>query len=235
MSTAGRQRGLPPGARRASGARGFTLIEVGISIAIMALAMGVLIPAMSNVTRAQLRSKSGELAGAIRAMYGYSAVQGRSCRITFDLDSNTYYPECAKAVVRLSRDLERSQGGARQQTRDEERAAQMAEDQQRGRGLSDKDKVRAELIAKDQFSAANVPDLKKMDLGKQVRLADVWIQHQSERYTGGKAFLYFWPSGLTEAAGIRLSQGEDVYSLVVSPLTGKVKVVNSRVEAPGEK
>lgn len=231
--------GLPRDLRRAAGPRradrGFTLIEVGIAMAIMALAMGLLIPAISNVTRAELRSKSGELAGAIRAMYGYSAVQGRSCRITFDLDAGSYYPECAKGAVRLSRETERSQGGARLTSRDEERAAQMAEDQQRGRGLSDKEKVRAELIAKDQFSAANVPDLRKAQLGKHVKFADVWVQHQPERYTGGKAFLYFWPQGLTEAAGIRIAQGEDVYSLLVSPLTGRVKVVSGRVDGPGEK
>jgi general secretion pathway protein H len=95
--------------------------------------------------------------------------------------------------------------------------------------------VRAELIAKDQFSPANVPDLPKVKLGNQVRFSDVWTQHQQERYTAGKAYLYFWPSGLTDAAGIRQAQADDVYSLVVSPLTGRVKVVSGRADAPGEK
>ena len=84
-------------------------------------------------------------------------------------------------------------------------------------------------------SAANVPDLKKVSLGSSVKFADVWVQHQPERYTTGKAFLYFWPSGLTESAGIRLAQGDDVYTIVVAPLTGRAKVVNGRVDAPGEK
>jgi general secretion pathway protein H len=216
-------------------ARGMTLIEMGVALMLAALLVTVMVPAFSVVTRAQLRSRSGELAGAIRAMYGYTAIQGKSCRLAFDLDAGAYWPECAKGTVRLSRDQERSQGGVRLESREEETAAKLAETQARSRDLSDRDKVRAELIAKEQFSAANVPDLKKVDLGKQVKFSDVWVQHQPERYTAGKAFLYFWPSGLTESAGIRLAQGDDVYTLVVSPLTGRVKVVIGRVDAPGEK
>jgi len=68
-----------------------------------------------------------------------------------------------------------------------------------------------------------------------VRFADVWVQHQPERYTTGKAFLYFWSSGLTEEASIHVSQGDDVYSLLVSPLTARVRIVADRVDAPGQR
>jgi general secretion pathway protein H len=70
----------------------------------------------------------------------------------------------------------------------------------------------------------------KTELGGSVRFADVWVQHQAERYTSGKAFLYFWPTGLTETAAIHLAQGDDVNTLLVSPLTGRVKIVSGRVE-----
>jgi general secretion pathway protein H len=215
--------------------RGFTLIELGVALLVAGLLMAVAIPTFSSVTRAQLRSRSGELAGAIRAMYGHAAVSGRSCRLAFDLDGGSYWAECAKGVVRLSREHERTQNGARLESAQEKLAADLAEEQQRGRELSAKDKVRAELAAKDSFTAANIPDLHKIQLGKQVHFSDIWVQHQAERYTSGRAFLYFWPSGLTESAGIRLAQGDDVYSLIVSPLTGRVRVVNGQAEAPGEK
>jgi len=215
--------------------RGFTLIEIGVALGVAALMLALAVPAFSAVTRAQLRGKSGELAGSIRAMFGYSAVTGRSCRLVFDLDAGAFWPECAKSAVRLGRDRERSRGGAREATPEEELAARLAEEQGRGRDLSDRDKVRAELAAKSAFSAAAVPDVARVKLGRGVRFADVWVQHQVERYTAGQAFLYFWPSGLTEAAGIRLAQGDDVFTLLVAPLTGKVRVVNGRVEAPGER
>ena len=41
--------------------------------------------------------------------------------------------------------------------------------------------------------------------------------------------------GLTEEASIHVSQGGDVYSLLVSPLTGRVKVVGEREDAPGQR
>ena len=63
----------------------------------------------------------------------------------------------------------------------------------------------------------------------------MWVSHQPERYVAGKAFLYFWPSGLTENAAIHLAQGDDVNTLLVSPLTGKVRIVSGRVDAEGEK
>ncbi len=221
--------------RPARHARGFTLIEMGVSILLIALMAGVAIPALSNITRAQLRSKSGELAGAIRSMYGHAAVSGRSCRLVFDLDNSSYWAECAKGVVRLSRERERAQDGQRVLSREEERQQELLEQAGRVRDLSDKDKMRAELAARDQFKPEGGGDVRKSSLGKLVRFEDAWVQHQAERYTAGKAYLYFWPSGLTEEAGIRLAQGDDVYSLVVSPLTGRVRIYNDRVNAPGER
>jgi general secretion pathway protein H len=68
-----------------------------------------------------------------------------------------------------------------------------------------------------------------------VKFTDIWVQHQPERYTTGKSFLYFWSSGLTEEASVHLAQGDDVYSLIVSPLTGRVKIVGDRADAPGQR
>ena len=68
-----------------------------------------------------------------------------------------------------------------------------------------------------------------------MRFSEVWVAHQPEPYVAGKAFLYFWPSGLTEAAAIHLKQGDDFNTLIVSPLTGRVRIVRGRVEAEGVK
>src|SRR5205823_13597969 len=93
--------------------RGMTLIEIGVALCIAGLMLAVAIPAISAVTRAQLRQKSGQLAGAIRSMYGAAAIAGHTCRLVLDLDANDYWSECAKTNVRLDREGERSQNGAR--------------------------------------------------------------------------------------------------------------------------
>ncbi len=208
--------------------RGLTLIEVTIALAIAGLLVGLAIPALSNVTRAQLRQKSGQLAGGIRALYGATAISGRSCRLVFDFETNSYWAECSKAAVRLDREGEKSRNGVREETRDEELAASEKERS----GLSEQDRARLDLLQKSAFTPMN--EVPKTKLGDTVHFADIWVQHQHERYTGGQSFLYFWPNGTSEAAAIHLSQGDDVYSLIVSPLTGRVRVVGNRLDAPGE-
>ena len=209
-------------------ARGMTLLEIGIALAIMAGLVALAVPTISSVARVQLRQRSGQLAGGIRSLYGSSAVSGRSCRLVMDLEAGAYWSECAQGAVRLAADRERARNGAREDTRDEELLATIA---QRGDNVSEEDRTRAELARKSAFAPTN--DIPKTALG-QVRFADVWVSHQPERYVAGKAFLYFWPSGLTENAAIHLAQGDDVNTLLVSPLSGKVRIVSGRVDAEGE-
>jgi general secretion pathway protein H len=208
-------------ARRDSG---MTLIEVSVTLAVAALMLAVAVPALSAVTRAQLRQKSGQLAGAVRSLYGATAIGGHTCRLVLDLDANAYWSECAKTNVRLARDGERSRGGARIPGRDET--------MQSRESMSDEDRERLELQRKSAFSPSR--DVPRTTLGGSVRFTDVWVQHQPERYTTGQSFLYFWSSGLTEEASIHVAQGDDVYSLLVSPLTGRVQVVGDRVDAAGQ-
>jgi general secretion pathway protein H len=205
-----------------------TLIEIGVALCVAGLMLAVAIPAMSAVTRAQLRQKSGQLAGAIRSMYGAAAIAGHTCRLVLDLDDNSYWSECAKSNVRLSREGERSQNGARVTTREEE----LQQEAQR-ENLSDEEKERLALAQKSAFGAST--DVPRTELGGTVKFTDVWVQHQQERYSSGKAFVYFWSSGLTEEASIHLAQGDDVFSLIVSPLTGKVKILGERADAPGQR
>ena len=207
---------------------GLTLIEVGVALCVAGLMLAVAIPALSAVTRAQLRQKTGQLAGGLRSLYGAAAIAGHTCRLVFDLDDGAYWSECSKSNVRISREGERSQNGARVATREEELLQETKTE-----GLSEEERARLELLQKSAFAPS--PDIPRTELGKAVRFTDVWVQHQPERYASGKAFLYFWSSGLTEEASIHLAQGDDVFSLLVSPLTGKVKVVGERVDAPGQR
>jgi len=195
-----------------------TLLEIGIALAIVAGLIALVVPSISNVARVQLRQKTGQLAGGIRSLYGASAVAGHSCRLVMDRS------------VRLAAEGERARAGAREATREEELLATVA---QRGDNISDEDRTRAELARKSAFTASN--DIPKTALGGSVRFAAVWVSHQPERYASGKAFLYFWPSGSTETASIQLAQGDDVNTILVEPLTGKVRIASGRVDAEGQK
>jgi general secretion pathway protein H len=210
---------------RGQRASGMTLIEIGVALAVAGLMLAVAVPALSSVTRAQLRQRTGQLAGGIRSLYGSAAIGGHTCRLVFDLDANAYWSECARTNVRLSREGERSQHGAR--IADREETLQPREN------MSEEERTRLELAQKSAFAPSS--DVPKTDLGGSVRFTDVWVQHQPERYTTGKSFLYFWSSGLTEDASIHLAQGDDVFSLIVSPLTGRVRIAGEREDAPGQR
>jgi hypothetical protein len=56
----------------------------------------------------------------------------------------------------------------------------------------------------------------------------------TEPVTSGRAYLYFYPLGQTEPAIITLTdlEGTSVYSLVVHPITGRVRIYNSEVLPP---
>jgi len=209
-------------------ARGMTLIEVGIAMAIAAALLAMAIPAISNVTRVQLRQKTGQLAGGIRSLYGASALAAHSCRMVFDIDNSAYWSECAEGAVRLERGGELSSGGSRRDSREEEVLASI-----RASSGNEEDQVKLELAQKSAFKPTN--DVPKTTLGASVRFQDVWVQHQPEKYTAGKAYLYFWPSGLTEVASIHVKQGDDVNSLIVAPLSGRVRIVSGRVDAEGQR
>src|SRR3954462_10365200 len=129
---------------------GMTLIEIGVALAVAGLMLAVAIPALSAVTRAQLRPRTGQLAGAVRSLYGSAAIAGHTCRLVFDLDANAYWSECAKTNVRLSREGERSQNGARIPSR--------AEELQPRDSMSEEDRERLELARKSAFApSADIP------------------------------------------------------------------------------
>lgn len=211
-------------------ARGLTLIEISIALAIAALLVAVSVPAISSVTRAQLRQRSGQLAGGLRALYGESAIGGRSCRLILDLDKAEYQAECARGAVRLAAaGAEGPAGDAQAREREQELLSRA---RRTGETLSDEDRERLELLRRSAFAPS--PAVPRTALGGQVRFRKVWVGHQPAPRTSGTAWLYFWPSGQTEPASIELSQGDDVVTLLVSPLTGRVRLVNGPAQAPGE-
>ncbi|MGZ6132602.1 MAG: prepilin-type cleavage/methylation domain-containing protein, partial [Myxococcaceae bacterium] len=60
----------------------------------------------------------------------------------------------------------------------------------------------------------------------------VWTSHQKAKIDSGLAYLYFFPQGYTERAQITVRQGKNVWTLLVSPLTGRTSIVDGEREVP---
>ncbi|MFN7135518.1 MAG: Tfp pilus assembly protein FimT/FimU, partial [Myxococcales bacterium] len=209
-----------PGSRR--GERGMTLIEITIALMIVGLITFVAVPSIEAVTGIKARETAQKISGAVRYMYGHSALTGKVCRIVFDMDERAYWSECTDDRFTVSREKEMSRRGQRLEEKEEKpREAK-----------NEAEAMKLKIQKKAEFSAFTDQEMKRQELPDGANLS-VWTAHQREKYSKGKAFLYFFPQGNTERALIYIESGhDDVYTLQVSPLNGKVKVANRALEIP---
>jgi general secretion pathway protein H len=139
-----------------------------------------------------------------------------------------YRAECAEGAVtaRMDRDEELKEL-ARDDGRDGARSADS--DSSTLKDVLSQEKQRVEEQSK--FAAFNSPEIEPREFPDAVKVS-VWTAHQREPAKHGPAFLYFYPQGFTERAMIFVRQGNNVWTLTVSPLTGKTAVVAEELEVP---
>jgi general secretion pathway protein H len=216
--------------------RGFSLIEVMVVIAIVGLLLGVSVYGFRAVAKTDLRSSSAKLAGAIRYCFDRSVTTGSYFRIVIDLDGNKYWAERSDDRTYLNAGKENSPGKgealdvqAEEKKRDEDDAKMQEMATSVGGQMMTLDPPPKPKRAKFQtFKDTTLPQVKL----KRTELFDVFTPRQREPYRKGRAYLYFFPDGHTERAIVRLHDGDDFYSLVVHPLTGRVEVVSGKVDIP---
>ena len=209
------------------GARGVTLVEALITVAIIALISGVAILAIGAGSGARLKRASVEIAGAIRIAYAHSTANSKTVRIVFDFEANKMTLEETSARHLVTKSLS---GGAEPAT-EAERAAE-----EEKAALAEGPKA-----PKAQFSPAKAfgfpPD--GIELPAGIGFWQIETGHQENAVGEGRAYLYFFPNGQTENAAIQLrisnsSETDDsAYTTVqVSPLTGKASITRGRSPMP---
>jgi general secretion pathway protein H len=226
-------------------ARGFTLIELMVALAVAAALFSAVVMGLGALTGAQARKAMGELGAASRSLYDTAALSGNTCRLVFLLPKDdaaefTYRAECANGPVTTSLDRD-------QEIRDATKAAVEAY-RKRGRSnpadappptyarssgstlldVLDSEKARVEKAA--AFSAFTTPEIQPRKM-RGVRVS-IWTAHQKAKIDSGLAYLYFFPQGYTERAQVTVRQGKNVWTLLVSPLTGRTSIVDGEPEVP---
>ena len=232
--------------------RGLTLIEVTITIAIIALVSAVAVTSVSNISKAELRASSSKLAGFVRQTYDDAALGGQTHRLTFDFESKTVTASATDQVLAFEPDsnvlAEANKAGAEIRALSGLADELLAKAQEQGlSGGSGEESTpltssalsamfdinsladRAGMAEEDRFTDAG----KTLDLGEDVQLFDVWIQGMREAATEGKVYLYFFPHGYTQDAIIHLvDEGGDLFAVKVSALTGRTRIQAGRMEVP---
>jgi len=233
--------------RRRRPASGFTLIEIIVVLAVIALIMSLGVKGLRSLGRADLRAGATHLAGSIRFLFDRASTTGKIHRLVFDFDNDRYWEEVSDDKYLAPREAE---------TPEAARKREDAEQQDDAERRQAEEKAAAAADSTATTPAGSSYDATKLDYGafkpkrarfaafkglsphattlKNTRLFSVYTPRLTEPVTSGRAYLYFFPLGQTEPAIVTLTDrsGETFYSLVVHPLTGRVHVYNEEVKPP---
>jgi general secretion pathway protein H len=223
---------------------GYTLLEV---LAVAAIAVGLIAVSGVGIRRlrqSDLRTASARLAGAIKFTYDRAVTSGKYYRLVIDLEQKTYWPEVSDDRFYLVR------GQRRAPAEDEAESATGATPAPKsggagmgsilgllgggGGGSGAPGTAAAKVgVGKARFAADATSSKQKSAPLKGISITAVWSARFDDPVTEGRAYLYFFPEGMTERAIIHLADTADgAFSLVVHPLTGRVQIHGGRVEIP---
>lgn len=97
-----RNEGQDPGPRTSSlvprSSRGFTLIELAVVVAILAVMITLIAPRLGELGEANLKRSSRHLTGMIRFLHEESQAKKTRYRLMFDLQEGRYWPEAERTI-----------------------------------------------------------------------------------------------------------------------------------------
>jgi general secretion pathway protein H len=198
--------------RSARTERGFTLIELLVVISVIALLAGLAAPAVGTLTGANAREAAGRLAGGMRYLFDTAALRHTSCRLAIDLDDDSWWAECTPSATTIARaddaseaDLERRFPG--------EKAAEVRK-----------------LLAKSEFgSFSDRLVAKKTTLPGNAKFGAVRVEGRREA-DAGIVYVHFFAGGQAQRAYVPVADGNNLYTVVVEPFTGRARVAIGKVE-----
>jgi general secretion pathway protein H len=217
---------------------GFTLIEISIAVAILALAAAVVLPAVSNVSLAELRKSAGQVSGLVRSTYDKAALSGERYRIVFSPGTGAIKVERGSspggggsgllglAAMAMGGGLP----GAQEDSDDDDVAVDVQPPAEIialfGGTLADGTAATTDGLS--SFSAEGAG----LDFGDEVKVMDVWVEGMSQPSSDGTVYLTFFPHGYTESALIHLTDLEGrVFTVEVKALTGTTEIFAEYIEA----
>jgi general secretion pathway protein H len=219
--------------------RGLTLIEIMVAMTIAVVLFSAVAMSVGAITGSKAKAATGELAGTIRYLYDTASLTGKTCRLVFNLPSQRdedakvqYWAECASGNIATSRDREAELKEATQERDDRAKGKEPV-------GEFKDDSAFSELMAREEnrvedrakFSDYTDEQVEKREFPTAVRVS-VWTRHQKNETKDGLAYLYFFPQGFTERSMVKIRQGDNTWTIKISPLTGKANVVAEDVEIP---
>jgi general secretion pathway protein H len=220
---------------RRRAARGMTLIEVLIVMALIALILSAVVIGSGQMSSSRLRHSSTMLTGAVRVGFSRASASSKTVRLVMDFTDNAIWLEEGDQPHLVQSKDTSGTGGAEAATVAEKQALEES-----GRILKGPTAPRTSFKEIDAMGlVASDPGKGHKSLERGIRFRRVQTAHDFEARKDGRAYLYFWPGGQTERASIQLkvAAGENddetnTITLLVAPLTGKVTIKDGAVDMP---
>lgn len=226
-------------ARTASGQSGLTVLEIMVVLAIVGGLIYIVRSGFRMVTKADLVEDATELTAVMRRASQLAVEHGELHRVVLDLDAGGFAVEVCQGAVGIARNellkaddeatkraLEKGRqrlaglppdalatGDPEEATR---RAAALA-----GHHVADRAcKPADNSVTGDSNGKGWVRKLRK----DKVKFKEIWVEHRDDSATKGQVAIYFFPLGGAEKAVIELTDGSEVFTVLVFGLTGRVEL-----------
>ena len=220
--------------------RGMTMLEILIVLAILGAGMVLVSSGFRMITKADLVENASELTAVLQRTSQLAIENGEMHRVVFDLDKQAYGVEVCQgqtAIVRnekLERDPELVK---RALERGKQRLATLPAD---AFAAGDPDEAMRRTVALAGHHIADrtcvpVRDavsgdsrgkgwMRSLYASKGIKFKEIWVQHRDEGITKEQVAIYFFPMGSAEKAVIELTDGSEVFTVLVHGLTGRVQL-----------
>lgn len=220
--------------RQRAHARGLTLVEVMVVLVLMALLTTSLVFGSGALFGAERRAAASLIIVAVRKGLAEANGLGKPVRLSIDMSTGRLLLEVSQSRQALrtpTKPTDQAQEDPAAESAEIAEAVQTA--QSAGESL-----LKVPVDSASGFSPLDVLGQDGAIPGRQIdasiKITKVQTEHDPEPLTEGKAFIYFWPGGMTERAIVQLGRGldDDGLTVEVSPLTGRARIVSGKQELP---
>ena len=211
---------------RVGSRRGFTLLEIIVSIAVISLILGVAISRMDTMLEWDMKKASSKLASTMRYLYNKAATEGLYIKLVLDFEEQVYWVEATSDPFVMStgeEEVRAKRGGFFDKKPEEGEEAQAAEGETGEEGSEEDYAIKPK---KATFSKVDSYLLKPTKLPGTVFFKDVYVEHERGVVDSGKAEIYFFPNGMVEHAVVNLRDDDDEthYSVETNPISGRANI-----------
>lgn len=203
---------------------GFTLVEMLVVLALIAGMMAFGVSVIGSSTN-DMKDTSRNLVRIIKYIYNLAAVSSDYYRLVIDLDEQKYFVQISPEpffVIKEGDEIEAMRiKNEMKNNKDNDVTADEDEVQKQ-----QANQVGAFVESEDEL-------LEIFEVPKAIRIKSAFVLHQLEAIEEGKAYIYFFPKGLTEFAVIHIgdpNDDENVMTLIINPLTGRTEVREEEVD-----